>query len=37
MSEPVIVLDHLSKSFGSVRAVQDSFTHYRAPERSLVF
>src|SRR6266850_1635324 len=23
MSEPVIVLDHLSKSFGSVHAVQD--------------
>ena len=30
MSEPVIVLDHLSKSFGNVHAVQDLSLHYRA-------
>src|SRR4026209_335391 len=30
MSEPVIVLDHLSKSFGSVHAVQDLSLHIEA-------
>ena len=31
MTEPVIVLDHLSKSFGAVNAVQDlSFIYNRA-------
>ena len=30
MNEPVIVLDHLSKSFGNVRAVQDLSLHIEA-------
>ena len=30
MSEPVIVLDHLSKSFGNVHAVQDLSLHIEA-------